>query len=626
MGYNSSQHTVMKNWLRVAFVAFPILAVSSADCTYLNDPGEFLHTPEQQWQEISGWTEQVAVMKVMNDVADRAPVPRKNLIDEYIFARMERDGIQPAPLADDSEFLRRVYLDVTGRIPSAEQVRSFVNDTNPGKRDAVVDSLIGTEEFIDKWTMFLGDLFKNDGPSANVNRYLQGRDAFYSYLKDAVSQNKPYNRIAQEIIGATGDTFESGPANWIVGGTVPMGTIQDTYDGQAVNLAQMFLGINVVDCLLCHDGERHLDAVNLWGAQQKRATMWSLSAFFARTRMLRQVITTDPVLAKFIVSDQGVGEYLLNTRTGNRTPREPVDDLNQADPLYPFPTEKYGVGPNRRQALATSITSDPQFARASVNYVWEKLMVEALVSPSNGFDPARLDPDNPPPAPWTLQPNNPELLAALSRWFRDINFDLRQLIALIAKSNAYQLSSSYPDTWLPAYVPYYARKFARRLDAEEIHDAVVKATGVRPRYTVDYNGATHPLPAVNWAMQLPDTREPRSNGQVVQFLNAFGRGDRDQNLRNSSGSPLQALNMMNQNFVMTRIHADDNGSNVQRLLSVTSDPSRIIEELYLSTLSRYPSPREMAMASDAMRQAGTRAGAESLQWALLNKLEFLFSY
>jgi hypothetical protein len=253
-------------------------------------------------------------------------------------------------------------------------------------------------------------------------------------------------------------------------------------------------------------------------------------------------------------------------------------------------------------------------------------MVEALVSPSNGFDLARLDPQNPPPEPWTLQPTNPELLEALAQWFRDNNLDLRQLIALIMKSNAYQLSSSYPDTWRPAYVPYYARKFVRRLDAEEIHDAIAKATGVIPRYTMDYAGSLSPLPAVNWAMQMPDTREPRSNAQVAQFLNSFGRGDRDINMRNSSGSILQALNMMNNNFVMTRIHADNNGSNVQRLLAITSEPVKIIEQLYLATVSRYPSDAEIIAASGILRQAGPRRGAELVQWALLNKLEFLFNY
>src|SRR5262249_10221276 len=153
------------------------------------------------------------------------------------------------------------------------------------------------------------------------------------------------------------------------------------------------------------------------------------------------------------------------------------------------------------------------------------------------------------------------------------------------KSNAYQLSSRYAGEWKPEYVPYYARKFARRLDAEEIHDSIVKAAGVTPTYSLDYNASTYPLPPVNWAMELPDTTEPRSNGAVAQFLNAFGRGDRDQTRRDASGSSVEALNMMNNAFVMNRIHNSNNGSNVQQLLRQTADPLGIIEGLYLGTLS-----------------------------------------
>src|SRR6185436_20514730 len=153
-------------------------------------------------------------------------------------------------------------------------------------------------------------------------------------------------------------------------------------------------------------------------------------------------------------------------------------------------------------------TTDIQFSRAIVNYVWEKMMVEAFVSPSNGFDLARLDPIHYPPDTWSLQPTNAQLLESMAQWFQQNNYDLRALISLIAKSNAYQLSSSYPGTWDVSYVPYYARKYVRRLDAEEIHDAIAKATGVPGNYTL----AGSDLPPVQWAMQLPEPREPRGNG------------------------------------------------------------------------------------------------------------------
>jgi hypothetical protein len=194
-------------------------------------------------------------------------------------------------------------------------------------------------------------------------------------------------------------------------------------------------------------------------------------------------------------------------------------------------------------------------------------------------------------------------------------------MALIAKSPAYQLSSTYPDTWDISYVPYYARKYVRRLDAEEIHDAIAKATGILGNYPL---GDT--LPPAQWAMQLPDTRGPNSNGAVVQFLNAFGRGDRDTNLRKSEGSILQSLNLMNNAFVMTRIHQNNAGSRVATLLSQTQNAQTIIRDLYLNTLSRPPRADEIAAATLMFQQLGNRAAAEGLQWMLLNKLDFIFNY
>jgi len=231
-----------------------------------------------------------------------------------------------------------------------------------------------------------------------------------------------------------------------------------------------------------------------------------------------------------------------------------------------------------------------------------------------------LDPNNPPPAPWTLQPTNPALLDQLARWFQQNRYDLRALMALIAKSSAYQLSATYPGTWDIAFVPYYARKYVRRLDAEEIHDAIAKATGILGNYTI---GA---LPPVQWAMQLPDTRGPNSNGAVSQFLNAFGRGDRDTSPRRSDGSILQSLNLMNNTFVMTRIHQNNAGSRVATLLGQTTDVPTIIRQLYLNTLSRQPRTDEITALTPMFQQLGTRVAAESLQWMLLNKLDFLFNY
>src|SRR2546428_9298192 len=472
--------------------------------------------------------------------------------------------------------------------------------------------------------MFFGDLYRVNAQSSSVNRDIYGRDAFYLYLKDAVSTNKPYDQMARELIAAAGDSFEHGEVNWPVGNTVAMGPAQDTYDGQAVNLASMFLGINSVDCLLCHDGARHLDQVNLWGSKQTRQNMWGLSAYFVRVRMQRQVVQTMPQqIAKYIVTDAPTGEYLLNTTTGNRVARQPISGVNVIAPKYPFgASAAIAPGQSRRQALAQQVTGDIQFSRAIVNYIWEKFMVEAFVSPSNAFDLARLDPNNPPAAPWTLQPTNPQLLHALARWLQANQFDLRALMALITKSTAYQLSAVYPGNWDVSYVPYYARKYVRRLDAEEVHDAIAKATGIPGNYVLQNSD----MPPVQWAMQFPDTREPRTNGSVAAFLNAFGRGDRDTAFRRSDSSILQALNMLNSPFVLTRIHQNNQGSHVAAVLAQTADPGIIIWDLFATTLSRPPSDTEMALFGRIFQQQGNRVAAENLQWVLLNKADFLFNY
>jgi hypothetical protein len=489
-----------------------------------------------------------------------------------------------------------------------------------------VDSLMGSPEFIDKWTMFFGDLLKNTSQSTNIVRNIQARDTLYLYIKDAVTQNKPYDVMAREIVTATGDTFVKGEPSWIVGGFVPMGPAQDVYDGQAALFAQTFLGINAVDCLLCHDGTRHLDGVNLWGSRQTRMNMWGLSAYFSRVQLQRNA--TD---GRYVVNELANGDYRLNTTTGNRSARQPVNGLALVAPKNPFVvtmgsnpgTSGVMTGESRREALIRQIIPNIQFSRAIVNYIWEKMMVEAFVSPSNGFDPARLDSSDPPPAGWSIQPTNPELLNEMAIWFRNNGYNVQALISLIAKSNAYQLSSTYPGTWSIEYVPYYARKYVRRLDAEELHDAIQKSTGIINTYTF---AAPSTLPSVQWAMQMPEPREPRSNGGALTFLNSFGRGDRDQSARRSDGALTQSLNLMNNAFLMGRIHQTNLGSRVASILTQTQDPATITRLLFQHTLSRNPTADEMNLFTQTFRTQTVRAATESMQWVLLNKLDFIFNY
>src|SRR5438445_12514430 len=216
-----------------------LLTAANKDCVFLSNPDEFMTNTERLRKSTSDLTTRIS-MHIYNadqtgaQTLNAATVPRKNFIDDAIFGRMAAASIQSAPIASDVEFLRRVTVDLTGRIPTGAEVVAFVFDTNPSKRDAKLDALIGSSEFIDTSTMLFGDLYRVNAQSSSVNRDIYGRDAFYLYLKDAVSTNKPYDQMARELIAAAGDSFEHGEVNWPVGNTVAMGPAQDTYDGQAV--------------------------------------------------------------------------------------------------------------------------------------------------------------------------------------------------------------------------------------------------------------------------------------------------------------------------------------------------------------------------------------------------------
>lgn len=641
-------------------------AMSVADCDYLKAPENFRGVQARHRQAISRVTESV-VAGFSSDGVQLVPpqqMPRKNVIDDLIFGKMGQAGIQSAPICTDEEFIRRAYLDLTGRIPSADDVANFLKNQDPLKRDVLLENLVNSSEFVDKWSLFFGDLYKNTSQGTNINRFIGGREAFHKYIHDSIEQNKNYAQMATEIITARGDSYDNGPVNFIVGGNVPMGPAQDTYDGLAVQTATTFLGLSSVDCLLCHDGSGHLDAVNLWGSKTTRAEAWGLSAFFARTRRTQTNVTS---ATKYTITEATSGEYDLNTNSGNRQNRNPIGTQRSVPPKYMFNGGGITQGEDRRTALARYITADPQFARATVNYLWEELMVEAFVSPSSTFDLARLSPNAQMPDGWALQPSNPELLEALAQDFISSGYDLRHTIKMIAQSNTYQLSSKYPGTWKLEYVPYYARKYVRRLDAEEIHDAIVKATNLPPvtSYTLTgqpttrmigfpiINEANQKLRDVQWAMQLPEPLEPRQgqlNGSSRTFLDSFLRGNRDSNLRLGDPSILQALNLMNNEFVRARIvyvTTNNNtttnttgyidpiqGYSTERILSSVKKAmetpgltnEQIITQLYLNTLSRYPTQKEIGKITPYFTSMGKQGAIESLQWVLLNKVDFIFNY
>lgn len=565
-------------------------------------------------------------------------------IDSYIWADFQKNGIAPAPLTSDWEFIRRVTLDLTGRIPALSTVLSFVADTTPNKRAKMIDQLLASSQWVDKWTMFYGDLFQNTvvKNTTGVDRFAQGRNAFYQYIHDSLANAKPYNQMATDLIGSlSANSYTDGPPNWLIGAYISNGPVQDTFDQETANVADVFLGNTYVNCLLCHSGAGHLTNVNLWGSGITRYQAWQMSSYMSHTQLSHTPVNpSNTNVYYWSIADNTKGytnDYALNTTSGNRPARQPPagcksgQTCNYAAPQYIFTGDAPHSGESYRAALAREVTGDFQFARAAVNYVWAHFFGMGIVDPPDTFDPERLDPNNPPPAPWTLQPTNAALLNALATHFIQNGYDLRALMREIANSQTYQLSSAYPGTWNAAWEPYFARKYVRRLWGEEVHDAVAQSSGLIPNYS--YTGFTDSgYSKFSYAMQLPDVTGPTLDGtagagNASNMLDYFLRVNRDDQPRKSDGSILQALSMMNNPFVEARLQYTGSAAAPLIAQNLSLSNTNLIDTLFLNILSRYPTSQEIATATASLGSASNRSQAvQDLVWSLYNKVDFIFNY
>ncbi len=606
-------------------------SVSGANCSFIAHRDEFLSSQARARQDVVTRVSSLnpLLKGIHAEDATVAPssLPHRNFIDDIVFAGLISAKVPAAPLSTDTEFVRRITLDLTGRIPSSADVKAFVADTTPNKRDVLIESLLGSPEFIDKWTLWLGDLVQNVSSASNVNIGLTGRDTFYNYLRVAISDSVSFRDIAFQLVTGAGETgdFNSGPANYIYRQQTPMGPVQDSFDTTMARTADAFLGNTYYDCLMCHSGRGHLDAISLWGSQVSRVDAESMAAFFSRLNFnmpRTSSVPSDPMYNSWHVVENTSAGYALNTTYGNRPTRAPIGTVKTLTPVYYGSGVAPLSGQNWREAFGAQLIGDRMFARNFANRMFKQFFNLGLVDPVDTMDPARLDPNKPPPAPWVLQAAIPQLLDSLTDAALTTHFQFRDFMRILVQSTAYQLSSRYDSTWNINYVPMFARHYPRRLDAEEVHDAIVKATGIMGNYNV--NGTTAPL--IQWAMQLPDPLAPSGSG--ANLLNSFLRGNRDSVQRSSDASILQRLTVMNDSFVTSRTKVA--ASPELMAVSKMTDNNAIIEELFLTFVSREPTTAEKSTALAYLTAANTAAlknsAIEDLAWALINKLDFLYSY
>ena len=598
-----------------------------AECTF--DASQ-VHSPRELWHVISRNAELVAPSGKESDATTtpskrRAVSPpagssftARNFIDTEIFGKMVQDKIRWTVPATDEEFLRRVTLDLTGQIPTADKVKSFVADATPDKRDRLIDELLNSDGFVDRWTLWFGDLVGNVQLTANIREYYQGRNAYYNWMRDSFASGKPYDEMVRESLTGTGTNFSAGPVNYWVRQILTNGPIQDTYDDMSAASGEQFIGLPL-NCLSCHNGLGHLEAVNTSLVPRTRYDFWKNAAFFAQVTM---TTSRDPNTnaVQYTISDNVTGAYRLNTTSGNKVARQPsAGQANFVDPAFFLSGEAPKTGEPRRQAYARILTGSNQFARASVNYVWKEIFGIGIVEPADSFDLLRQDPSTLAPGA-TLQPTHAALLTKLADSFVASGYNLRALIKLIVQSNAYQLSSRYtPGPWNELWTTYYARHYPRRILSESVLDAIAQATNVPIQINVQG------LSPVTRAMALPDPTEPGARTQFGPLLTAFGRGDRDTTPRSSDGSIVEALEMLNDAVLTSRIKSTNPSTTVAHVLAATKDPGTIADELYIVTLARHPSSVERDAAIAYLGSGDLARKTEDLQYALMNRLEFLFN-
>ncbi len=619
------------------FLSISLSAADGANCSFQARSDEFLEAEARAVQSVQSRFRKLSTALRGAQTVDPSSIPHRSFIDSEIFGKLAAAGVRPAPLATDAEFLRRVTLDLTGRIPSPAAIRAFLADPDPDKRQTLVQRLLTSEEFNDKWTWWLGDLLQVNANATNVNRGVNGRNAFSVWLRAKVGEGLSLKDLAFQSVSATGNSYlmEEGATNFVINSITPGGPVQDQYDAMLSKTASTFLGLGYMDCLVCHSGRGHLDALSLWGRNSTRMEALRMAAFFSRQNIANHPeagVRESFFAGARVVTDRATGNYALNTTNGNRPVRcapgatvanNRCSATLNLDPEYMLTGAKPSSGVSWRVAFAQNMVDDPMFARNFANRLWKELFNLGLVDPVDTLDPARLDPNNPPPAPWELQATHPELLEKLAAELKRNNFNLREFLRLLVNSSAYQLSSRYSDDWKVEYIPLFARHYPRRLEGEEIHDAVVAATSVVPSYAVQ----NMPAP-VSWAMQLPEPVEPRSNGAVANFMNVFLRGNRDSQQRSQAGSILQGLALMNDNFVLSRVKVA--ASPTLRAVAANADVAAAVDEMFLLFLGRKPSESEQSQAIASLARATTPAARntaiEDLAWVLVNKAEFLFSY
>ncbi|MBU6402455.1 MAG: DUF1553 domain-containing protein [Verrucomicrobia bacterium] len=502
-----------------------------------------------------------------------APRPQ-NRIDRFVFARLSALGLHPV-LCSDAVFVRRAYLDVIGTLPTAEEARDFIGDPDARhKRSRLIDRLLGRDEFADYWAMKWGDLLRIKAEFP-VNLWPNAAQAYHRWVRAAIAANEPYDRFVGELLTASGSNFRVGPVNFYR-------AVQNrTPEGLASAVALTFMGVRA----------------EAWPTSRLAgmAVCFSQVGYKPTGEWKEEHVFWDPLGASRVPGDVAPGRDAIATvALASERAAEPAKLARATGP----PTEaslpdgtRLRLPPDRdpREVFADWLIrpGNPWFTRNIVNRVWAWLLGRGIIQ-----EPDDLRADNPP--------SNPALLGYLEKEMIAGHYDLKRLYRLILNSATYQLSS-VPRFNTPEAAANFASYALRRLDAEVLIDAIDQVTGASDLYTSPIPEPFTYLPAGQRAIAIAD-------GSITSpFLALFGRSARAtglENERDNNPVPGQWLDLLNSTHIQRKLQR---GPKLEAIINSSRGQSEITAELYLTLLSRFPTPAELrAVAAYGRRQPNRR--------------------
>ena len=490
--------------------------------------------------------------------------PEANYIDTLVAAKLKKLRIAPSELCDDEVFCRRVFLDVVGLVPTADEFGRFMASTSPNKRAELVDELLGRKEFAEIWVNKWAELLQIRSVPNQVS--YKAMFLYYNWLVEKLSKNMPMDEMVQELLGANGGTFKNPATNFYQNASDTLNLTE--------NVAQVFMGMRV-QCAQCHN-----HPFDRWTQND----YYGFAAFFAQIGRKQGEDYREQ-----IVFNSGGGE--VAHPVGGRAMK----------PKFLGGAEPDTAGKDRRVVLAKWLASkeNPWFAPSFANRVWAHFFGVGIVDPVDDFRVSN-------PA------SNPELLAELGKRFTDSKYDLKQLVRDICNSRTYQRSTHRnPSNELDE--KNFAHANLRRIKAENLLDVISQVTETKDKF--------QGLPLGARAVQIAD------GGSSTYFLTTFGRATRETPCScevKMEPTLSQALHLLNGDTVNAKLQQ---GGVIPKLMAQKKFPEERIVDLYLRTLARMPTKEELDKLLPRLAPGTNQQQAlEDIYWALLNSREFLFNH